>query len=180
MMRPAGRIVFSCFWKACGRAAREYMNEICALFHVREAVSAAVLRRKRMFRTMISRGDAMKWSCGAFGRAARPTRPQKRHAMQQQSSRFFTEEAGRVLHEPSADRGRAEALSRALQRQTRALQLRRSLRKQLLQVFRDELQCARTEEPNCDVLCGVAVRADGVGFIRGWFSDRINRIYRIG
>ena len=34
------------------------MNVTCALFHACEAVFAAVLRRMKMFRTIISRGDA--------------------------------------------------------------------------------------------------------------------------
>ena len=53
------------------------MNEICALFHVCEAVSEAVLRRMRMFRTIISRGGAERRRFGMFGRAGAPRTPQK-------------------------------------------------------------------------------------------------------
>lgn len=74
------------------------------------------------------------------------------YARKQQPSRFIAEQAGRVLHQPSAHRGRAEALPRTLQGEARPVQLRRSLREQLLQVLRDELQLPRTEEPHRDVL----------------------------
>ena len=47
------------------------------LFHAREAVSAAVLRRTRMFRSEISRRGAERQSRGAFGRAGAPRTPQK-------------------------------------------------------------------------------------------------------
>ena len=53
------------------------MNETCALFHACETVSAAVLRRTRMFRSEISRRGAERQSRGAFGRAGAPRTPQK-------------------------------------------------------------------------------------------------------
>ena len=46
MVRPFGRTVSSVFVSGLYQyALRECMNEICALFHACEAVSAAILRR---------------------------------------------------------------------------------------------------------------------------------------
>ena len=89
------------------------------------------------------------------------------NAREQQLTRFREEQAGRVLYATSAHRGRAEALSRPFQGEARSLQLRRSLREQLLQVLRDELQRARAEEPDRDLLRHESRRLYAARFVRG-------------
>jgi len=68
-MRPAGRIFSSCIRISLYQGFVGVHERKCALFHACDAVSATVLRRDRMFRSVVSRRGAERQSRGAFGRA---------------------------------------------------------------------------------------------------------------